>query len=237
MLIIGVNMEKILIIEDKDNELENLCNFITFSGFNSIPANNGRIGLELYHTEAPDLILLDYKMPGMNGLEVLKKIRAVDLITPIFIITGYATEKLEREFIIENADYIITKPYSCELLLVMIKNFIKKVKVLLNKHSLNFGNLTFDFAKRGVLINDNFVNLTVLEFNLLSFLLNKRGEFIEKRVLIKNVWNDDSLYVDAENLRTKISDLRKKIGDNNREPRFIQTKQGFGYGFFENFEI
>lgn len=223
---------KLLIVDDEEAIRDSLSRYAKKSDFEVITASNGIEGLRAFHTEHPDLVILDIVMPEMDGLTVCERIREVSE-TPIMMLSAQAVS--EEEIVAglnAGADEYLVKP-------VRGKEFVARVKALLRRaqmsapettHSYNDGYLSIDFQRRHVNVDGEKVHLTPTEFKLLSVLVENAGRVVPQRELLEQVWGKE--YVDDIYYpRVYVSQVRRKIEPDASNPTYIQTEHRVGYRF------
>jgi len=223
---------KILIVDDEQPIRDALGRKLRREGFSVALASNGLEGLRVFHTEHPDLVVLDYKMPEMDGLTVCQRIREI-AETPVMMLSAKA---ISEEDIIEGlnagADEYLTKP-------IRLNEFVARVQALLRRsqmattesdNSYNDGYLIVDPQRRHVYTDNTKVHLTPTEFKLLTVLMEGAGRVVPQRELLEQVWGRE--YVDDVYYpRVYISQLRRKIEPDPSNPTYIQTEHRVGYRF------
>lgn len=223
---------KILIVDDEQPIRDALGRKLRREGFQVILAANGLEGLRSFHAERPDLVVLDYKMPEMDGLTVCQRIREV-AETPVMMLSAKAvTEDDVVEGLNVGADEYLIKP-------VRLNEFVARVQALLRRAQMastegtsgyNDGYLTVDPQRRHVYVDGGKVHLTPTEFKLLTVLLENAGRVVPQRELLEQVWGRE--YVDDVYYpRVYISQLRRKIEPDPANPTYIQTEHRVGYRF------
>jgi DNA-binding response OmpR family regulator len=224
----------ILIVEDEQKISRVLQLELEYENYRTEIANNGKDALRLMQEKEWDLVLLDIMIPELSGLEVLRRIRKTDEITPIILVTARDEIHDKVSGLDLGANDYITKPFQIEELLARIRVHLrtpkKAVKNIENK--LSIGNLQVDLDAREVLRGSDVVDLTKREFDLLVCLLRNKNIVMTREKLLENVWGYD--YVGETNVvDVYIRYLRKKI-DNDYDPTYIQTVRGIGYSMKES---
>jgi len=223
---------KILIVDDEQAIRDALGRKLKRENYAVILAANGLEGLRAFHAERPDLVVLDYKMPEMDGLTVCKRIREV-AETPIMMLSAKAiTEEDVVEGLNAGADEYLIKP-------VRQNEFVARVAALLRRSQMsaseaesgyNDGYLVVDPQRRHVHVNGTKIHLTPTEFKLLIVLMEHAGRVVPQRELLEQVWGRE--YVDDVYYpRVYISQLRRKIEPDPENPTYIQTEHRVGYRF------
>jgi DNA-binding response OmpR family regulator len=195
-----------------------------------ILATDGNEAIGLIEKELPDLIILDIMMPKLDGFEVCHQIREWSQ-TPIIILSARGGEMDKVKCLEMGADDYITKPFGVDELLARVKAVMRRVQSSSESTSLPaycFGDLTVDFSKHLVSLRGENINLTATEYRMLSYLAMNAGRVITASQLLDHVWGEE--YSGADHLlQVNIGRLRQKLGDNARDPTYIQTKAGIGY--------
>ena len=230
---------KILIIEDDPDIAKLIMMHVREAGFTEIHAKSGERGLEEFEQQQPDLVVLDLMLPGIDGLEVCKRIRKQDERIPVLMLTAKSTE-LDRVLGLElGADDYLTKPFSVVELMARIKALFRRVDALSETVSkapeqqiLEFDNLRIDIVRHKVELAQGEVDLTAREFDLLLFLASSPGHVFSRAQLLDSVWGyDHDGYEHTVN--THINRLRIKIESDPAKPEYVQTVWGVGYKFNE----
>lgn len=227
-----MNNEKILIVDDEEHIVELIKFNLEANGYKTITASNGLEALELAKNEKPDLVLLDIMLPGLNGNDVCKEIRKDTEIStmPIIMITAKG-EELDRILGLElGADDYVTKPFSVRELMARIKAVLRRTKVEAVNDTYSFGNVSIDFNKHEVMKNGEKVELTLKEFELLQILIKNRGRVLTRDLLLDKIWGYEFIG-ETRTIDVHIRYLRKKIEDDDKNPKFIETIRGIGYRF------
>jgi DNA-binding response OmpR family regulator len=230
-------MKKVLIIED-DIEIVNLLEIhLKDIDCTVLKAYNGKDGLHLALTEAPDLVILDISMPLMDGLEVCKNIRAKQN-TPIIMLTA-KSEEIDRVLGLEiGADDYITKPFSVRELIARVKAVFRRSKLTTQSVNTNtqsvleFENLTINLEKRKVTCNGQRVELSPKEFELLTLMASNPGKSYSRSNLLSLIWGYDFEGYE-HTVNSHINRLRAKIEPEMANPTYIITTWGVGYKFNE----
>lgn len=222
---------KVLLIEDEESVASFVKMELLLEGYQVVHAADGEEGLSIFleDTDQWDLILLDWMLPRLNGLEVCRRIRKISQ-TPIIMMTArdYVSDKVSA--LDNGADDYITKPFDIEELLARIRVVIRRqVQIASNSAtpSLKAGDLTMDLEKRAVNSQGHPIELTKKEFDLLLILMKNKGEPMSRDRLLNEVWGYE--YMGQTNIiDVYIRYLRNKI-DGDKESSLIQTVRGVGY--------
>lgn len=226
-------MTRILIIEDERAIRIALEDDFLAEGYQVDSANTGNVGLQKGSEQNYDIILLDIMLPEMDGFEVLKELRKRNVQTPIIMLTAKNLEIdkiLGLEF---GADDYVTKPFSPRELQARVKAVLRRVHIkpgLSSETKFSFGKIAVDFQKYECFKGDENILLTTLEFDLLKFLINHKGEVVNRDLIMDEVWGTEVL-VASRTVDTHILNLRKKIEDNPAQPKWIIGVRGRGYKF------
>jgi DNA-binding response OmpR family regulator len=229
---------KILIIED-DKDIAHLVQLhLRDAGHEVKVAYDGKVGLDLALSNIYDLIILDLLLPGVDGLEICKRVRAASAYTPILMLTARSTE-LDRVLGLEiGADDYLTKPFSIPELLARVKALFRREEALRSEVYLESqkvirsGGLSIDSEKRRVMLNEQSVSLTAKEFDLLLHFAKHPGRVYTRMELLSQVWGYG--YEGYEHtVNSHINRLRAKIEENPAQPRYILSVRGVGYKFSE----
>ena len=224
--------EKVLIIDDEMHIVELLRFNLETSGYKTIYSYDGFDGFIKAKEEKPDLILLDWMLPNISGIEVLKKIRQdADLKKiPVIMLTAKNMEDDKVEGLEVGADDYITKPFSIKELLARITSVMRRYGMNTGKESeeLTAGNLKLNLTKHEVKINDKKVDLTLKEFELLKLLLKNRGKVLSRNFLLDEIWGYE-YYGETRTVDVHIRYLRKKLEEAVADEKYIETIRGVGY--------
>ena len=226
----GMKNDKILIIDD-DQELTQLVSrFLQRNGFAVEVQHTGEKVAECIQSCQPDLLVLDVMLPGIDGLSVCREIRPV-FHNPIIMLTALDDDIDEVTGLEVGADDYLRKPISPRVLLAHIRAQLRKHGTQSSDHSrlsVNQGSLIIDPATREVTQNHGKLSLSTAEFDLLHILAKQAGRIISRDQLHREIFKIEYDGVDRS-IDIRISRLRKKLGDDSREPRVIKTVRGRGY--------
>jgi two-component system, OmpR family, response regulator len=229
---------RILVIEDNHDiarlielHLKDLCYQVDLD-------TDGRTGLQRAMTGNYDLIILDIMLPGLDGLEVCRRLRGASNQTPVLMLTARTTE-LDRVLGLElGADDYLTKPFSIMELLARVKAIIRRAGLAHTQHPdnsstiIHINGLLIDPARRAVSVGDAAVELTAREFDLLHYFASHPGQVFSREQLLNSVWGygHDGY---EHTVNSHINRLRKKIERDPADARYILTVWGVGYKFAE----
>jgi two-component system KDP operon response regulator KdpE len=225
---------KILLVEDAPDVIEaiQIGMMLRFREVEILDAGNGDLALEMVEHELPDIVLLDIGLPGMNGFDVLREIRAFSDV-PVIMLTAQDTTTSKIKGLELGADDYITKPFDHLELLARIRAVLRRLDMPDLKSrtpSFRSSELTVDFSAQEVFLGDVRLNLTPTEYKLLYHLVRNVGQTQTYSTLLARVWGRE--YVnEVDYVRVYIRRLRNKLGDDPERPRFIRTERGLGYRF------
>ncbi|GEM87525.1 response regulator transcription factor [Meiothermus granaticius] len=219
-------MQRVLVIDDDSSVRSFLKRGLSYEGYAVDLAESGEAGLAQARIRYPDLVILDVMMPGIDGLEVLRRLRAADEKLPIIMLTARDAPEDQIHGLNTGADDYVTKPISFEVL-------IARVRSLLRRHQaeapnvLRFSDLEMNAESFMVKRGGREITLTSLEFRLLQTFLENPERVTNKQLLLDKVWGTD-FFGDANVVEVYVKQLRQKL-EAGGEPRLIQTIRGAGY--------
>jgi len=225
-------MKKILIIDDDKVLLETLKVYLEIEGFKVITAADGEKGFQLASQETVDLIILDFMLPSLNGLEVCKRLRTKKIKTPIIMLTGEKKEEIDKVLGLEfGADDYITKPFGTKELLARIRAVLRRSKPEAPEvEEYSFGNVYINFKKQIASKGKKDIYLTAKEYGLLKLLVSHEGEVVSRETILNEVWGYDK-FPTTRTIDTFIHHLRQKIEGNPAKPSHLITIPWSGYKF------
>ena len=220
----------ILAVDDDPQTLRSVREILTQAGYAAIVTGDPGEVVKLIESREPRLVLLDLVLPGTDGFELMKDILEIDRI-PVIFLSGYGQEEnIERAFALGASDYIV-KPFSPTELVVRIKAALRKEPGPLRKEIEEpcvLEDLTVNFEERSVTVGGHRVELTAHEYELLYELCVNPGRVVTHDALLRRIWGRRR-GVDLRRVRTLVKRLRRKLGDDADEPRYIFTEHGVGY--------
>ena len=228
--------KRTVLVADDDPRLRNLLTWTLEQGqFNVVEAADGLSALETGRRIKPDLYLLDVGMPGMNGIEVCRQLRAEQVISPILILTGFGSEEDKVAGLEAGADDYQTKPFASKELLARVNALLRRSQVYAGNGSpdvFETGDLRVDFDQHLAYKAGKPVDLTPTEFSILAFLARAPGHVQPSRAILQKVWGP--AYRDEVHLlRVNVARLRRKIEDVASNPRYVLTHARAGYSLAE----
>ena len=222
--------QKLLVIEDEEDIAELIQLQAEMFGFRCLLAEDGLNGFEQVTKELPDVVVLDIMLPGQNGLDVCRKMKADPKLKSIPIIMISAKSE-ETDIVLGlelGADDYVTKPFSPRILFSRIKAVMRRQEISEASPSLlRFGDFSIDVEKYLIKKRDKSLTLTLSEFGILKRLAETPGKVLTRNQLLDSLANDDAFVVDR-NIDVHVAALRKKLGPNFD---FIETVRGVGYRF------
>ena len=221
-------MSKILIVEDDKNITNTLTYYLQNEGFKIETAKNKNEGIEKIKEKAYNLILLDITLPDGNGYEIYHELKK-EKNTPVIFLTALDEEKDIVKGLDIGADDYITKPFRTRELLSRIKNVLRHTKQEEIEEKIKIGNVEINEAKGIVLKNGKEIELTALEYKILTLLFENRGRIISREQILANIWDENENYVNDNTLTVYIKRIREKIEEDINSPKIIKTIRGLGY--------
>ena len=223
-------MPRILIVDDEPEMLRGLEDNLQFEGYQTVTAGDGKKGLALALSEAPDLILLDVMMPGMSGWDLCRELRRRGLDVPVIMLTARG-EEVDRVLGLElGADDYVTKPFSLRELMARIRAVLRRPGPRQKFEEFAFGSVRVHLRARQAFKRGQEVRLTRKEFDLLRYLVEHPGEVITRDRLLDEVWGYER-FPTTRTVDTHILRLRQKFEDDPERPAHILTAHGQGYRF------
>ncbi len=219
-------MTDILIVEDNRELAQLLRDFLQGENYSVALAESGEKALELYAQNGAKLIVLDIMLPGMDGFAVCRRIRE-DSNTPILIVSAKTGKEDKLSGLILGADDYIEKPYDIDIMLAKIAGIFKRRYAV---DELVCGDIKINKLSRTVYKNEEPIDMTAKEFDLLLLLAENQGKTLTKEFLFNRIWGSDS-FSEQQTLTVHIKWLRQKIEDDPKKPQKIQTVWGVGYQY------
>lgn len=224
---------RILVVDDEPKYSHIIRINLEARGYKVYLANTGLTAIDMAAVNNPDLIILDVRMPQMDGFEACHRIRQFSSV-PIIMLTALVEDVDKVKGLDLGADDYITKPFNIEELLARVRAALRRVELAeqsTNTPRFEAGDLVVDLVQQRAYVGDEEeVNLTLIEFRLLQELINRVGQVVTSKYLLTNVWGA-GYEGDERVLRQAIYRLRKKIEQDPKNPKYIQTKSGMGYIF------
>jgi DNA-binding response OmpR family regulator len=219
----------VLVVDDDVRMLRMMKRMLELEGFQTAIANSGESALKTFEKETPDLILLDIMMPDMDGYTVCQRIREFSQV-PIIMVTARGDDKEKVAGLNAGADDYVTKPFSASELAARVRAVLRRIGNQDRPAEAVFRHkdLLIDFTSHRVMVNNSELKLTSTEYKLLSYISLNAGRVITPDQLLHKVWGEE--YIGAPHLlQVNIARLRKKLGDDAKQPDYIMTRPGIGY--------
>ena len=224
-----MDVPRVLVVDYEANIRRIVTSYLRAEGFEVAEASDGEAALAKFDRVAPDLVLLDVMMPGKDGIEVLREIRTKSDVY-VIMLTARADETDSVIGLSVGADDYVTKPFGAKELVARVKAVLRRKRdpAVQSEDTMSLDGLTIDVARHEVKSDGEPVTLTALEFDLLVVLAASPGRVYSRRQLLEHVWGWD--YVgDDRVVDVHVRNLRKALGDEASNPRFIATVRGVGY--------
>lgn len=219
----------VVVVDDERPLVELVTRYLRREGYEVHAAHDGEEALEVFHRVAPDVLVLDLMLPGIDGLEVARRVRATS--DAYLVMLTARTEETDRIVGLRvGADDYVTKPFSPRELVARIQAMLRRPRGAMGADDAvrRFGELSVDADARRVWVAGEPVELTRLEFDLLEQLSSRPGRVFTKRQLLERVWGDAD-YRDEHVVAVHVANLRRKLGDPSEAPRWIHTVRGVGF--------
>ena len=224
-------MPSVLIVDDDPKLLKMLQRTLVYENLNVSTATNGLEALPLVESRHPDLIIVDWMMPKMDGLSFIQRLRDEENKTMILMLTARDAIENRVEGLESGADDYLVKPFAPAELVARVHAMLRRVESKPENQKVTYADVTLDPATREAWRGNTSMNLTVTEFNLLHLLLRHPRQVLERRQILNDVWGYD-FGGDDNVLEIYIGYLRKKL-EANGQPRLVQTVRGVGYALRE----
>ncbi len=219
----------VLVVDDEPQIRRLLQLTLEGSGYRVMQAATGEEGTIRVNTDNPELVILDLRLPDIDGVEVLRRIRTTSR-GPVLVLSARSAETDIITALDAGADDYLTKPFRTGELLARVRACLRKRGAPEEEKPLNFGSLTVDLGARTVTKDGAPVKLTATEYALLALFVRNAGKVLTHRFILETVWgpayNEETQYT-----RVHVGHLRKKIEDDPANPSLIQTESGIGYRF------
>ncbi|MCI8563621.1 MAG: response regulator transcription factor [Lachnospiraceae bacterium] len=219
-------MTDILVVEDNKELAGLLCDFLRAENYIVSIAEDGEKALHLYEQYGAKLVVLDIMLPGLDGFAVCKKIRELGN-TPVLIVSAKTEKEDKLNGLFLGADDYIEKPYDIDIMLAKIKGIFKRQY---SKDDITDGNLRLNKVNRTAYKENQPLELTAKEFDLLLLLIENKGKVLKKEFIFRQIWGSDS-FSEPQTLTVHIKWLRQKIEENPKSPKRLLTVWGVGYQF------
>ncbi|CAM9716142.1 unnamed protein product [Phaeothamnion confervicola] len=215
---------RILVVDDEESIIDFVTMALEYEGYEVITASNGRAALELYRTERPQLLVLDWMLPDVDGLQVCREVRALSTV-PILMLTARCQLEDKVQGLDSGVDDYLAKPFKMAELQARIRALLRRSGVDPG-NTLTFGDIVAHLANRTLFKDGAAIEVTAREFELLELFLRNPRHVLTKEQILSQLWGWD--YDGATNVvEVHISALRQKLGDTDR--KLIRTVRGIGY--------
>jgi DNA-binding response OmpR family regulator len=231
-----VSEQTVLVVDDEAAIAEAVRARLESEGYRVVVALDGPEAIEAHREHQPDLVVLDLMLPGMDGLEVCKRIQR-DRWTPVLMLTAKTEEADKIAGFAVGADDYLTKPFSLRELTVRVRAILRRVERIKGVQDQETGpielnGLSLDAARRRVEVDEEEIGLTPLEFEILLALAREPGVVLSRDQLMDRVWGYRD-YAGGRVVDSHVARIRRKLGEDGNDPRFIRTVHGVGYAFKE----
>jgi DNA-binding response OmpR family regulator len=224
--------QTVLVVDDEEAIAEAVRARLESEGFRVLVAGDGPRAIELHRREHPDLVVLDLMLPGMDGLEVCKEIQRTSW-TPVLMLTAKTEEADKVAGFAVGADDYLTKPFSLRELASRVKAIlrrIERVRAMESDGPIVRDGLEVDASRRRVTVDGDEIQLTPLEFEILATLARDPGVVFSREQLMDRVWGYQD-YAGGRVVDSHVARIRRKLGEDGNDPRFVRTVHGVGYAF------
>ncbi|MER7002378.1 response regulator transcription factor [Dactylosporangium sp. NPDC000555] len=222
--------QRVLVVDDDPTVSDVVRRYLERADLSVRLAGDGQAALDAYRLERPDLVVLDLMLPGIDGLEVCRRLRTQDPALPIIMLTALGEES-DRVLGLEiGADDYVTKPFSPRELVLRVRSVLRRsARPPAQAGELVDGDLRIDVARHVATLRGRELALTVREFDLLVFLMRNPGRVLRRAELLEQVWG--WTFGDQSTVTVHMRRLREKVEDDPADPRRIQTVWGVGYRY------
>ncbi|GAA3510846.1 response regulator transcription factor [Georgenia daeguensis] len=221
---------RVLVVEDEPAIARVVAGYLEREGFEVAVAGEGHAALDLARDREPDVVVLDLMLPGIDGLEVCRRLRTFS--DAYVIMLTARTEELDRVIgLSTGADDYVTKPFSAPELVARVRAMLRRPRAgtARDEPVRRVGDLTIDPVTREALRGGQRLELTRTEFDLLDVLTERPGHVLSRDQIFEQVWGGQ-WFGDRHVVDVHVANLRRKLGDDAQSPRYIRTVRGFGYG-------
>jgi two-component system KDP operon response regulator KdpE len=221
-------MARLLVVDDEPQIVTALTRALEREGYD---VESSRTGLDaVAHTAAgaPDLMVLDLNLPDIDGIEVLRRVRSWSSI-PVLVLSGDGEEQRKVAALDEGADDYLEKPFGLGELRARVRALLRRAGAAPDSSTVSADGLEVDLALKAVRLDGSAVRLTPTEWRLLQLFVAQPGKLLTHQYLIGKVWGSSHGEETLQTLRAHLRTLRRKLGDDSKEPRFIRTETRIGY--------
>jgi two-component system KDP operon response regulator KdpE len=226
------NKPLILVVEDEKPIRNFICVSLETQGYKVLETQHGKTAISLVASHNPDIIIMDLGLPDLDGIEVITKIRPVTKAT-IIVVSARGLDREKVEALDSGADDFLTKPFSVAELLARIRVAFRHMNQLNQTEAdtptlFIVGDLKIDFNKRRVLLGDEEIHLTPIEYKLMVLMTKYVGKVLTHKFILNEIWGSYSGN-DTQSLRVFMANIRRKVEKEPAQPRYILTEVGVGY--------
>jgi two-component system KDP operon response regulator KdpE len=219
--------QRVLVVDDEPAIRRFLRTSLRAESYDVVETDTGEAALAEIRRRSPDLVMLDLGLPGVDGLEVIRRVRGAGSAVPIIVLTSRTDEAGKVEALDLGADDYVTKPFGVDELLARIRAALRhRLQQEGERPVFHSGDLTVDLVRRIVTVRGKEVKLSPREYDLLRILIQHAGKVLTHRFMLKEVWGDNA---DVQYLRIYVRQLRQKIEPDPERPSHILTETGVGY--------
>jgi DNA-binding response OmpR family regulator len=223
---------KVLVVDDEPTVREVVVGYLRRDGHDVAEAADGDAALQLLAADPPDLVVLDMMLPGVNGLDILRRVRATSDI-PVIMLTARAEESDRVAGLELGADDYVVKPFSPRELAARVNGVLRRTagRTTDTPQPLQFGELRIDPRSREVILDGRVIEMTPKEFDVLAFLASSPRQVFSRAQLLESVWQSSPNWQDPATVTVHVRRIRNKIEADPEHPRWITTVWGVGYRF------
>jgi len=227
-----MNSNELFLIVEDDKQIRSFISFsLKTQEYRSIETTTGKEAMKAIVNAHPDVVILDLGLPDMDGLDIIRQVRAFSDM-PIIVVSARDQDREKIEALDAGADDYLTKPFSINELLARLRVILRHVKREDTPvpEIYRVGELEVNFEKHLVTLSGNEIHFTPMEFNVLSLLIRNSGKVLTHSYILKEVWGS-YLDSDMQSLRVFMANIRRKLEKDPAKPRYIITEVGIGYRF------
>ena len=221
---------RVLVVDDEPMVREVVARYLERDGFAVRQAADGHAAIEAIGSYRPHLVVLDLMIPGVDGLDVLRKVRS-DGDVPVILLTARTSESDRINGLELGADDYVVKPFSPRELAARVRSVLRRTSPTPKPTVIEFGAMRIDLPSRELVVDGSIIEVTPKEFDLLAHLAASPREVFSRARLLEEVWDSSADYQDPSTVTVHIRRLRQKIEVGPNEPRWLTTVWGVGYRF------
>jgi len=221
-------MARLLVVDDEAQIVTALTRGLEREGYDVEASHTGLDAVALTAAGSPDLIVLDLNLPDIDGIEVLRRVRAWSQV-PVLVLSGDGEEQRKIAALDEGADDYLEKPFGLGELRARVRALLRRAGATPDSSTVSSDGIEVDLALKAVTVDGSTVRLTPTEWRLLQLFVAQPGKLLTHQYLIGKVWGASHGGETLQTLRAHLRSLRRKLGDDSKEPRFIRTETRIGY--------